>query len=158
MAVNIGNIFEKRLLIIREMKKCILGLIFAVCSQMIYSQDLHLYGGDKHDVYLGCLTCGKYDSNSIWNEYGTYGNKYNSNCIWNKYGTYGSKYSVESPWNPYSSTPPVVVDKKDSFYGYFTVDKNNTKRADFKLALIIYKYHDLIPDNVSDWYDKISED
>lgn len=123
-------------------------VFFVICSQFAFSQNLHLYGGESHDVYLGCLTCDKYDSNSIWNEYGQYGNKY---------GIYGSEYNTLSPWNKYSSTSPVVVDKEGNFYGYFTVNEFSTKRADFKLAKLIYKYYDLIPDNVSGWYDKISE-
>ena len=120
-----------------------------------YSQDLHLYGGQSHDVYLGCLNCNAYDSNSIWNAYGTYGSKYNSNSIWNKYGTFGSEYNSLSPWNRYSSTPPVVVDKSGKFYGYFTRNSNTSNRAEFDLALTIYKYYDLIMDDVSKWYEKL---
>jgi len=33
-------------------------------------KQLHIYGGKDHDVYLGCLNCDNYDSNSIWNAYG----------------------------------------------------------------------------------------
>ena len=140
------------------MKKIIfLTLLLLTITTIAYSQTLHLYGGKNHDVYLGCLNCDKYNSNSIWNAYGTYGSKYNSNSIWNAYGTYGSKYNSYSPWNAYSSDPPVVVDKEGNFYGYFTVNAYKDKRADFGLALTIYKYYDLIMDDVSKWYDKIFE-
>ncbi|MDX9906548.1 MAG: hypothetical protein RBS55_08195 [Bacteroidales bacterium] len=118
-------------------------------------QILHLFGGSDHNVYLGCLNCNKYDANSIWNTYGTYGSKYNINSIWNAYGTYGSKYNLYCPWNQYSSDPPVVVDKEGNFYGYFTVNKFKYNRADFELALTIYEYYDLIRDDVSKWYDKL---
>ncbi len=47
-------------------------LIF-ILTIIISSQELHIYGGEKHDVYLGCLNCNKYDSKSIWNAYGSYG-------------------------------------------------------------------------------------
>jgi len=134
-----------------------LTLLFLTITTIASSQTLHLYGGKNHDVYLGCLNCDKYNSNSIWNAYGTYGSKYNSNSIWNAYGTYGSKYNSYSPWNAYSSDPPVVVDKEGNFYGYFTVNAYKDKRADFGLALTIYKYYDLIMDDVSKWYDKIFE-
>lgn len=120
-----------------------------------YSQDLHIYGGQNHDVYLGCLNCNAYDSNSIWNSYGTYGSKYNSTSIWNKYGTYGSEYNSLSPWNRYSSTPPVIVDKSGKFYGYFTRNSNTSSRAEFELAITIYKYYDLIMEDVAKWYDKL---
>ena len=120
-----------------------------------FSQTLQLYGGKNHDEYLGCINCGKYDKNSIWNEYGTYGNKYNAKSIWNKYGTYGNKYNSISPWNAYGTNPPIVVDKNGKSYGYFTVNEYKNKRADFEVALTIYKYYDLIRDDVSKWYEKI---
>ena len=132
-----------------------LYLILLFISSIASGQTLHLYGGSGHDVYLGCLNCNKYDSSSIWNEYGSYGSKYNSKSIWNNYGTYGSKYNTNSPWNSYGNYPPVVVDKEGNFYGYFTVNKYKAKRADFGLALTIYEYHDQIKEDISLWYDKI---
>lgn len=140
------------------MKKIILTafLIFSV-TILACSQTLHIYGGENQDVYLGCLNCDNYRSNSIWNEYGTYGNSYNSECIWNEYGIYGSEYSQYSPWNTYASDPPVIVDEDGNFYGYFTVNEYKDKRADFNLALILYKFYDLIREDVSKWYDKIFE-
>lgn len=100
-------------------KLCFIILILPVT---ISAQVLHLYGGKNNDVYLGCLNCNNYDSDSIWNEYGTYGSSYNTNSIWNEYGTYGNEYNSYSPWNSYGSDPPVVVDKEGNFYGYFTVN------------------------------------
>ena len=50
-----------------------------------------------------------------------------------------------------------AFDKEGNFYGYFTVNEYKAKRADFGLALTIYKYYDLIRDDVSKWYDKIFE-
>lgn len=122
-----------------------------------YAQNMHLYGGQNHDEYLGCLNCNSYDKNSIWNEYGTYGNKYSSKSIWNAYGTYGSEYSSNSPWNAYGGYPPVVVDSEGNFYGYFTVNEYKAQRAEFYSALFIYNYYDLIRDDVSKWFDKIFE-
>ncbi len=141
------------------MKFKLFGILFLlfIGVKSVNGQTLHLYGGDNHDIYLGCLNCDSYNSNSIWNEYGTYGNSYNSNSIWNEYGTYGNEYNSNSPWNEYSSNPPVVVDKDGNFYGYFTVNEYKSKRAEFELALIIYKYHDLIKDDVGKWYKKIFE-
>lgn len=138
------------------MKKIIASLLlFLTISTFLNAQTLHLYGGDNHDVYLGCLNCSEYDSNSIWNEYGTYGSSYNSKSIWNSYGTYGSSYNTDSPWNTYGSNPPVVVDKNGDFYGYFTVNSYKSKRADFDLALTIYENYEDIQNDVSGWYEKI---
>lgn len=83
-------------------------LIFSlVCSLsfVLNAQTLHLFGGKNHDVYLGCLNCNDYDANSIWNEYGKYGNSYSSYSIWNEYGIYGNEYSPYCPWNEYGSYP-----------------------------------------------------
>jgi len=122
---------------------------------ILSAQALHLYGGSDHDEYLGCINCSAYDSNSIWNEYGTYGNSYNTKSIWNEYGTYGNEYNSYSPWNAYSSYPPVVVDGNGNFYGYFTVNSYKSNRADFSLVLTLYKYYKLIREDVSGWYEEL---
>ena len=121
----------------------------------IFSQTLYIYGGEDHDVFLGKLNASKYDSKSIWNEYGTYGSEYNANSIWNEYGTYGSEYSSYSPFNSYASYPPVIVDEEGNFYGYFTVNKYKSKRANFDLVNIICEYYESIREDVDEWYDKI---
>ncbi|QJB32554.1 hypothetical protein HF329_14970 [Chitinophaga oryzae] len=136
--------------------KVILIVLLVLSGLTTFGQQaLHIYGGKGHDVYLGCLNCDNYNANSVWNAYGTYGSRYNAKSIWNSYGDYGSEYSSTSPFNPYAGDPPVVVDKDGGFYGYFTVNEYNDKRANFKLALTIYKFYDLIRDDVAKWYDKI---
>lgn len=130
-------------------------LFFIVCCifsmHCIFSQTLYIYGGEDHDVFLGKLNASKYDSKSIWNEYGTYGSEYNANSIWNEYGTYGSAYSSYS----HASYPPVIVDEEGNFYGYFTVNKYKSKRANFDLVNIICEYYESIREDVDEWYDKI---
>lgn len=134
-------------------------LFFIVCCifsmHCIFSQTLYIYGGEDHDVFLGKLNASKYDSKSIWNEYGTYGSEYNTNSIWNEYGTYGSAYSSYSPFNSYASYPPVIVDEEGNFYGYFTVNKYKSKRANFDLVNVICEYYESIREDVDEWYDKI---
>lgn len=95
----------------------------------VSAQNLHLYGGTSHDVYLGCLTCSPYDSDSIWNEYGSHGSQYSSESIWNEYGQYGGEYSSYSPFNPYTQTPPIIVDKSGNSYGYLTANQYKSHRA-----------------------------
>ncbi len=80
---------------------------------------LYSYDGK---VYLGKLVTDKYDEDSIWNEYGTYGSKYSDESIWNEYGTYGSKYSDESAFNKYATEPPMIVDYYGTFVGYLTTN------------------------------------
>lgn len=83
---------------------------------------LHLYSNDGK-VYLGKLVTNKYDSDSIWNEYGEYGSKYRTNSIWNEYGTYGSKYNTNSAFNPYASSPPIIVTNSGTKIGYLTANE-----------------------------------
>lgn len=109
-------------------------------AQIVFGQKtLNLYGGQNHDVYLGCLNCSDIDQNSIWNDI----------------GTYGSDISNYSPFNSLASYPPAIVDKDGNFYGYLTANDINSKRADFKLALTICKYYKDIQKDVSGWYKKI---
>ena len=93
---------------------------FLVYSGFSYGQELLLFSDDNK--FLGCLNCSEYNSESICNEYGTYGSEYNSESIWNEYGTYGSEYSSESPWNEYSSNGPKIVDKDGNYYGRFSIN------------------------------------
>mgnify|MGYP003309311395 FL=1 len=137
------------------MKKILSVIIAVLFIGIANGQTLLIYGGSNHDVYLGKLNASRYDSESIWNEYGRYGNKYNPNSIWNEYGQYGSKYSSYSPFNEYGSNPPVLVDSQGNFYGYFTANKYRPKRANFDLVNIICEYHEKIRENVGEWYDKI---
>lgn len=79
-----------------------------------------LYSNDGK-TFLGKLTTNKYDSDSVFNEYGTYGNKYQSKSIWNEYGDYGSNYSNTSAFNKYATKPPIIIlDSK--VIGYLTVN------------------------------------
>jgi len=96
-----------------------------VCSTQVYAQELVLFGGIGHEEFLGCLTCNEYDSESVCNGYGTYGNEYSSSGVWNEYSGFGNEYSSESPWNEYSSSNsvPVLVDRDGNYYGYFTINE-----------------------------------
>jgi hypothetical protein len=138
-----------------KMKVSLVLLMLLFINKSFAQKSLHIYGGKEHDVYLGCLNCDTYNPNSIWNTYGTHGSSYNSKSIWNSYGSYGSEYSNTSPFNTYAIDPPVIVDKDGGFYGYFTVNTYKDKRADFPLAMTIYKFYDLIRNDVAKWYNKI---
>ena len=137
--------------------KMLLAGCFLLTSTIVQAQALHIYGGRNGDEYMGCLNCSSYDSNSIWNEYGTSGSSYNSESIWNEYGTFGSEYSVYSPWNAYTSEPPGLYDSDGGFYGYLTANEYMHDRADFDRAELVCDFHELIREDVSGWYDKIFE-
>lgn len=104
----------------------------SICAN---AQKIMIMGGEDHTEFLGFLNTNPYDSKSIWNEYGSYGNSYNSKCIWNEYGTYGNEYSQYSPWNEYSSDVPSLVDSEGNYYGPFnSTNKNEIVKRICKLA------------------------
>lgn len=76
---------------------------------------------DDANTYLGKIAS-QYDSDSIFNEYGTYGSEYSSSSIWNEYSTFGSEYSDYSPFNEYTSTPPMII-KNQQIIAYLTTNK-----------------------------------
>jgi hypothetical protein len=110
-----------------------------------------LYGGANQDVYLGCITCGENDSESIWNPTGIYGLKNGATSIWNENGIYGDESSIYSPFNSAALYPPAVKSGK-VFYGYFTVDKFNRERIESELFLRIYEEYKEIRKNPKEWY------
>jgi hypothetical protein len=98
------------------------------------SSELLLFGGENHKVFLGCLTCSKYSTESVLNEYGPHGSPYQTDSIFNQYGTFGSAYSTHSPCSEYASDPPVIVDKRGRYYGRLTV---NTYRDQTRIENVV---------------------
>ena len=139
------------------MKKIIacFSLYLLLSTNVFADKALLIFGGQNHDVFIGCLNCDKYDDSSIWNKYGSFGSKYEDKSIWNKYETYGSKYSDLSPWNKYSDTPPVIVDSDGGFYGYFTANKYLNKRSTLPLVEFLCTHYEEIQEDTSVWYEKL---
>lgn len=90
---------------------------------------LMVFGGHDHQTYLGCLSCSEYASDSIANEYGSFGSPYSSTSVTNSYSAFGSQYSSYSACNPYATDPPVIVDSQGHFYGRLTVNMYNAQRS-----------------------------
>ena len=86
--------------------------------------------------YLGDITA-QYNTNSIFNSYGTYGSSYSSTSIWNTYGNYGSSYGSYSAFSSYTTTPPIIY-KNSVAVGYLTTNSYKTPRIDPR-SLILYK-------------------
>ncbi len=93
-------------------------------------------GGRSHDTFLGCLNCDRFDSTSVCNEYGQFGNVFRPTSIWNPYGP-NSMYSQTSPWNQFAIYPPVIVDRDGNFYGYFTANTQHDKRTRIRLYQLL---------------------
>jgi hypothetical protein len=77
---------------------------------------------DDKNTYLGKIS-NSYVSESIFNEFGTYGSPYNSLSVWNEYGTFGSTYNRHSATNPYTSTPPMII-KDRKVLGYLSANRD----------------------------------
>lgn len=151
------------------MMKKVLALLFAALTLFscgkeesykvgipaISGMELYIYGGKNSDVYLGKLDASKFDTESIWNQFGTYGNRFNTKSLWNSYGDYGNDMSSYSPFNKYANWPPALYDKRGNFKGYFTIDRNKVDRANSKVADVICDHYKEIREDVSGWYDKI---
>ena len=102
------------------------GAIAILCaalgtSAIAQSKDVLIFGGDGHKEFLGCLTCDEFATDSVWNEFSSYGWS-NSFAVWNPFGQYKNPYSSYSACNEYASDPPVLVDRTGGFYGRLTIN------------------------------------
>ena len=108
-----------------NVKNIIITLLICISTTASASQDCSIIAGAKiianDGKYLGKVA-NEYDTDSILNEYGTYGSAYSVDSIWNEYGIYGSEYSSNSSFNEYTSTPPALV-KNGRAIAYLTVNK-----------------------------------
>jgi hypothetical protein len=77
---------------------------------------------DSDNTFLGKIT-NSFDSDSIFNEFGTYGNEFSSDSIWNEYSEFGNEFNGESPFNEFSSDPPMII-KDGQVIGYLSTNKS----------------------------------
>ncbi|ERN54328.1 stalk domain-containing protein [Alkalihalophilus marmarensis] len=97
-------------------------IVSATMPYPVNNKSLSLVADNSQRTYLGKATTNTYDSESIFNEYGSYGSKYGSYSIWNSYGSYGSPYATYSAFNDYTSTPPILIDAEGTVYGRVTTN------------------------------------
>lgn len=99
-----------------------------------------LYGGYNSNDYLGCLSCGRYEIESVCNANGSYGSRYASRSIWNQHGSYGSVFSDTSPWNEYAASPPAIYDTSGLFHGYLTANQHAPYRTTSPVLIDLTNY------------------
>ncbi len=114
-----------------------IALVVAATAAPAQTPELFLFGGNDHKTFLGCVNCGRFDPRSVCNRFGEYGSLFSSKSIWNRFGEYGSRFSPYSPWNRFASDPPVIVDRRGNFYGYFTSNRYHPRRTRIKSLLIL---------------------
>ena len=140
----------------KQVKYFVLLIGLTVFSTITFAQKkLHLYGGEKRDVYLGCMNCSEIDSKSIWNDIGKYGSDISSTSIWNDISTYGSDISNYSPWNDLASNPPAILDEDGGFYGYFTTNTIKSNRTEIKLFVYILDNYKAIKKDLPEFKKKL---
>lgn len=86
-----------------------------------------VFGGRNYDVFLGCLSCNEFDSDSIFNAFGRYGSRFSSTSIWNRFSDYGSRFSSFSACNTFASQPPLIVDERGSILAEMTVNRGRPR-------------------------------
>lgn len=87
-----------------------------------YLRGAKIIAQDDKTTYLGKLS-NEFNSESIFNEFGTYGNEFSSSRIWNEFSTFGNEFNSYSPFNGFSSTPPMLI-KDGKIIAYLTVNKS----------------------------------
>lgn len=83
---------------------------------------LIIVGGPHHRVFLGCLTCGPNQADSVYNHFGKYGSYWSKTSINNRRGPYGAPTSKYSACSTGASQPPLVMDQVGVVYGYLTLN------------------------------------
>lgn len=89
---------------------------------------------------LGKISANRFDSESIANEFGTYGSRFSDKSIVNRFSNYGSRFSDTSAFNPFATRPPRLLLRGRSI-GYLTTNRNKTPRAD-PYAVLGYLKHE----------------
>ena len=77
---------------------------------------------DSNNTFLGKVTS-SFDSQSIFNEFGTYGNEFSSKSIWNEFSSFGNEFNSNSPFNEISSSPPMLINNR-KILGYLSANKS----------------------------------
>jgi len=103
-----------------------------------YFNGAKIYADSDNRTYLGEIR-DEFGSESIFNDFGTYGSEFSSKSIWNEFGTYGGEFSVSSPFNSFSSSPPKIV-KGNKIIGRLTVNKAFEGAVDPNWLKSYFKY------------------
>ena len=97
-------------------------------------EGLYIFAQDSKLQYLGKITSNNYDSESIINDFGAYGNPYSSTSIRNEFSDYGSSYGTYSAYNDFALYPPRIVEYNEAtqsfdFIAYLTTNTTFTDRV-----------------------------
>lgn len=77
--------------------------------------------------FLGSLNQNPFDTQSIFNRFGSYGSKFSSDSIFNKFSPYGGTFSMQSPFNTTARRPPKII-KNGVVLGFVSSNPTITPR------------------------------
>ena len=89
----------------------------------VSSSRVELWGGPGSSVFLGCFNCNQFASDSVFNQFGTYGSPFSTTSVWNQFSPYGSPFSNDSACNPFASNPPQLVNRANNTYTELTLNQ-----------------------------------
>lgn len=89
-------------------------------------------------TYLGVVSSNQYSSDSVCNQYGSYGSPYATKSVRNQYGSYGSPYATYSAYNEYTARPPAIL-LGTQIIGYLTKNQYLGGAVDPDLLFAAYR-------------------
>jgi hypothetical protein len=89
--------------------------------------DLVVFGGANHEVFLGCLCDGE-RPDSVFNLSGEHGSDVAPASIRNKFSPYGSNHDDTSACDAKATHPPVVLTSQGKSLGLLTVNPDLKRR------------------------------
>jgi len=89
--------------------------------------DLVVFGGASHEVFLGCL-CDGTRPDSVFNLSGEHGSDTSPASIRNKFSPYGSNHDDTSACDAKATHPPVVLTSEGKSLGLLTVNPDLKRR------------------------------
>jgi hypothetical protein len=89
--------------------------------------DLVVFGGATHEVFLGCL-CDGQRPDSVFNLSGEHGSDVSPASIRNKFSPYGSNHDDTSACDAKATHPPVVLTSQGKSLGLLTINPELKRR------------------------------
>lgn len=119
---------------LRESRQASTGSAEPAAAGEAGGDDLLLFGGKSHEVFLGCL-CSEDRADSIFNLAGEHGSDLAPASIRNKFAAYGSNHDDTSACNPAATRPPVVVASSGKSLGLLTLNPKLKRRIQIPTVL-----------------------
>jgi hypothetical protein len=88
--------------------------------------------------YIGRISSNAFDTESICNDFGDYGNPFSANSVKNQFGDYGNPFSSISAYNQFTSAPPAII-YNGRVVGYLTKNQFVRGAVDPDVLLAVYR-------------------